>query len=198
VNKRIYKIVLFLEKYVIYVALKVLQFTVTYDVKGLGKPYPRGIYVFWHRDIIPMLINRRHEDVVVIVSPSKDGDYAAEPAKLFGYIPVRGSTSRQGTSALKEMIKLSDNHSLAITPDGPKGPARKLKEGALQLAYLTKLPIYAIRVSISKEVIINSWDKFRIPLPCAKIEINYSEAFWVKTKEDFDVRKIEIEKFMNF
>ena len=191
-----FRVVLFLEKYVAYVVLKILQLTVKYEVKGLRKPYPRAIYVFWHRNIIPLLINRRHENVVVIVSSSRDGDYIAEPAKLFGYITARGSTSRQGSSALKEMVKLSANHSLAITPDGPKGPARVLKEGTLQLAYLTKLPIHAVRVSVSKKIIANSWDKFIIPLPFAKIEVTYSEPFWVKTKEDFETKKREIEEHL--
>ena len=176
--------------------LSVLHLTLSYKIKGLSKPYPRAVYVFWHRNILPLLLNRRNEQAVVIISSSKDGDYIAEPAKLFGYLTARGSSTRQGSNALKEMIKLSQNHSLALTPDGPKGPARQLKEGALQLAYLTKLPLYAVRVNVSKAWVFNSWDRFIFPKPFARIGVEYSEPYLVNNKEDFMELKERIEKFL--
>lgn len=191
------KILLFLEKYFAYALLNLLEVTLKYEVKGLSKPYPRAVYVFWHRNILPLLINRKNEQSVVIISSSRDGDYIAEPAKLFGYIPVRGSSTRQGGSALREMIKLSASHSLALTPDGPKGPAQQLKEGALQLAYLTKKPIYAVRVNVSSAWVFNSWDKFIFPKPFARIFVEYSKPFFINCKEEFAMQKTEIEKFLN-
>ena len=191
------KIFLFIEKIFAYIILSLLRMTLRYSVAGLSKPYPMGIYVFWHRNIIPMLLNRRNENVVIIISSSKDGDYITEPAKLFGYITVRGSSTRQGSSALKEMIKLSKQHILAITPDGPKGPAQKLKDGALQLSYLTKLPIYAIKVNVLSAWIFKSWDRFILPKPFAKITVLYSDPFYITSKEEFVAKRDEIEMWMN-
>jgi hypothetical protein len=171
--------------------------TLKYEIIGEKQPHQNIIYVFWHRNILPLLINRRNEGVVVIISSSKDGDFIAEPAKLFGYKTVRGSSTRGGSNALKEMIKLSKNHSFALTPDGPKGPAQKLKEGALQLAYLTKLPIVAVRVKVSNAWIFNSWDRFIFPKPFSKISIEYSEPLYINTKEIFDEIKNEIEMWLN-
>jgi len=170
--------------------------TYSYKISGLKKPYPKYIYVFWHRNILPLLLNRKNEKVVVLVSQSKDGDYIAEPCKLFGFLTARGSSTRHGASALKELIKLSKNHSIAITPDGPKGPKGVIKEGVLQLSYLTKIPICAVKVKVSSAWIFNSWDNFIFPKPFAKIEILYSAQMSISSKEDYLLYKNKIEEFM--
>jgi len=133
---------------------------------------------------------------VIIISSSRDGDYIAEPAKLLGYKVARGSSTRGGNKALKEMVSLAKNHSFGITPDGPKGPPFVVKEGALVLAYLTGLPIYALQVSVSKAYVFKSWDGFVLPLPFARISVIYSEAIYVRSKEVFSEIKGEIEEFM--
>jgi hypothetical protein len=196
-KKILAKIVLFLEKYVAFVLLHILNWTLRYDVTGnAGKPLPIGIYCFWHRYIIPQLLYNRHEGIGVLISASRDGDYIAEPAKLFGYVAIRGSSNKQGTAALKEMIRLSKHHALAITPDGPKGPVYQVKEGVLQLAYLTKLPIYACNVYVSKTWTFKSWDRFIYPKPFAHVQIRFSEPIYVHHKEDFEPVKEILEIFM--
>jgi len=192
-----HKILLFLERQIAFVVINLLFKTIRYTKIGLKKPYPKAIYAFWHKDIMPLMINRKNEKIVILISPSKDGDFIAAPAIRLGYIAVRGSSSRKGTVALKEMVRLSADHSLAITPDGPKGPAQVLKDGVLQLSYLTKLPIIATRTKISAAWVFNSWDRFYFPLPFAKAKIEYSKPYYVHSKDDFLDRKREIEKFMN-
>ncbi|MCL2064581.1 MAG: lysophospholipid acyltransferase family protein [Candidatus Cloacimonetes bacterium] len=192
-----HQFLLFIERQLSYVFLNVLYHTMRYTITGLKKPYPHAIYAFWHRDIMPLMINRKNEKVAIMISPSRDGNYMAAPAIKFGFIAVRGSSSRKGMSALKEMIKLSKNHSLAITPDGPKGPAQILKEGVLQLAYLTKLPIIATRTHVSDAWVFNSWDRFYCPYPFSRIKIEYSKPFYISSKENFEEYKKEIESFMN-
>ncbi|MCL1826418.1 MAG: lysophospholipid acyltransferase family protein [Candidatus Cloacimonetes bacterium] len=192
-----HKIILFLEKWIAFFVLNLLGFTFSYKVHGLKKPYPHCIYIFWHRNILPLLLNRKNEGVVVLISRSKDGDYIAEPCKAFGFQTARGSSSRKGTAALKEMISLSKNHSIAITPDGPKGPAGQIKEGALQLAYLTQLPICAVKVSVSTSWAVNSWDRFIIPKPFAKIDIFYSEPMMISSKADIEVHQKSLQEYMN-
>ena len=192
-----HKILLFLERQFAFVIINLLYLTLRYKKTGLKKPYPRAIYAFWHKDILPLMINRKHEKIVILISPSKDGDFIAAPAIKFGYIAVRGSSSRKGSEALKAMVKLSAKHSLAITPDGPKGPAQILKEGVLQLAYLTKLPIIATRTKVSSAWVFNSWDKFYFPYPFAKVKIEYGKPIYVSSKDEFEEKKRELEEFMN-
>jgi len=191
-----YKLTLFFEKYLAFLLLHLLRVTYQYKITGLQRPYPHAIYAFWHRYIVPIVISRRNENAVIVISSSKDGDYIAEPAKLLGYQPVRGSSTRKGTSALKQMIALASQYTIGITPDGPKGPAHVVKEGVLQLAYLTKLPLYAISVSVSKAWVFNSWDRFVLPKPFAKINVHYSEPIYITQKEDFEEKKSELTQQM--
>ena len=195
-KKILYKITLFLEKYFAFIILNILYITFSYKIIGLSKPYPKYIYIFWHRNIIPLLLNRKYENVVVLISSSKDGDYIAEPTKLFGFKTARGSSSRKGIAAFKELVRLSKNHTIAITPDGPRGPRGKVKDGALQLSYLTKIPLCAVKVKVSSAWVFNSWDRFVLPKPFAKIEVEYSEPIYVASKEDFELYKEQIEGFM--
>jgi len=182
-----YKFTLFLEKYLATALLHLLRLTYRYEVIGLSKPFPRGIYVFWHRYILPIVIHRRNENAVIMISSSHDGDYIAEPAKLLGYHTVRGSSTRGGNTALKQMLKLANDHTIGLTPDGPKGPAGVFKEGALVLAYLSGLPIYPMRVSVSRAYIFKSWDRFVLPLPFTKIRVEYGEAVHVKSRDEFEL-----------
>jgi len=188
-----YRVILFFEKYFAYCLLHLLRLTYKYEIIGQQRPHPHGIYAFWHRNIISILLSRRNENNVIVISSSKDGDYIAEPAKLFGYQTVRGSSTRKGASALKQMVALASKYTIGITPDGPKGPVFELKEGVLQLAYLTKLPIYAINVSVSRAWVFNSWDRFMLPKPFAKIKLQYAEAVYVRGKEEFAQKKAELE-----
>jgi lysophospholipid acyltransferase (LPLAT)-like uncharacterized protein len=195
-RKMFHKLLLFLSRYIAYIIFSVISWTFRYKLSGFLKPHPRAVYVFWHRNIIPLLLLHKNEQIVILISKSKDGDFIAEPTKAFGYIPIRGSSSKDGSKALKEMIKLSKKHFLAITPDGPKGPAQHFKEGALQLAYLTKLPMIAGNVKVSKAIIFKSWDRFILPLPFAKISVTYSPPINIVDKSKFDEYKGYFEGFL--
>jgi lysophospholipid acyltransferase (LPLAT)-like uncharacterized protein len=131
------KILFFLEKYLVAVFALILGSTFRFNIKS---GYPKGnvIYAFWHRNMIPLLFLRKFEKIVILISTSKDGELIAGPAHVLGFLTARGSSRRDGSRAFKNLIKLSKEHSIAITPDGPKGPGEKIKEGLLRLAYITK------------------------------------------------------------
>ena len=152
--------------------------------------------MFWHRNLLMMTLQRVYHGAAVMVSSSKDGELIAGPLWELGYIPVRGSSSFKGSSAMKEMIKISQKISLAITPDGPKGPCYTFHPGLFQIAYLAKIPIVAVAVNADKEWQFNSWDRFRFPKPFAKLTMIYSDPIWVKSKEDFATAEREIRDFL--
>ena len=174
---------LFLEKYLAVLFVYILGISYKYRTQNEVLE-ERVIYAFWHRNQLPLLFLRKNEGITILISTSKDGDLIANPAKLLGYKTARGSSSKFAKSALKKLIRLSKKHSIAITPDGPKGPNMKLKKGALSLAYLTRIPLVPVKVDISSEWTINSWDKFRIPKPFATINIKYGDKIFIKTKQD--------------
>jgi lysophospholipid acyltransferase (LPLAT)-like uncharacterized protein len=143
-----------------------------------------------------MTLQRIYHGAAVMVSSSKDGELIAGPLSELGYVPVRGSSSFMGSSAMREMIKISQKISLAITPDGPKGPCYTFHPGLFQIAYLAKIPIVAVAVNADKEWLFNSWDKFRFPKPFAKLTIIYSDPIQVNSKENFVTVEKEIRDFL--
>ena len=145
------------------------------DHSGLFNEIPRGpvIFVFWHNRILlmPYLFSkhwkiRSHQRTAVLVSASKDGEKLANVLKKFNLLCVRGSTSRGGKRALRELARLVTNgYDVGITPDGPRGPRYQVQHGAISLAQLTQAPIIPISYTLSKKITLNSWDHFMIPIP---------------------------------
>ena len=149
-------------------------------------PFPteKAIFAFWHRNILPLMYFHRNKNYVVIISKSQDGDLIADVCEKLGYLTARGSTSRGGSSALRNMIAQSRKYSLVFTPDGPKGPACKIKEGMVYLAKLTGLPIVLISARVGHEIVFNSWDRFRLPLPFSRIEVIYDTPQYIAKDAD--------------
>ena len=187
------KTIFFLEKYL--AAGFVLLLGATYKYRLIGKkPEGNVIFAFWHRDILPLFYLHRFSKSVVLISSSKDGEFIAGPAEVLGYQTARGSSTRGGSSALKKMIKLSKNHTVAITPDGPKGPIYEVKEGVIHLALITKKPLVPVTVRVNREKVLNSWDKFRIPKLFSKIEVTYGDPIFVQSKDEIDRKRIQLQE----
>ena len=141
---------IFIAKYLIKYFVLVLGRSINYRLHT-QPPENHCIYVFWHRNIIPLMYLHRRQEIAIIVSPSKDGELIAAPAELLGYTAIRGSSSRGGTAALLKSVKLAEGHTIAITPDGPRGPREQLKKSVLFLAYHTGLPIVPVAVNVNIE-----------------------------------------------
>src|SRR5690606_34860752 len=94
--------------------------------------------------------------------------------------PVRGSSSRRGRQALLEAARLIDKgHDIAITPDGPRGPAYRVQPGGLALAQLTGRSIVPTAVTSGSKTELKSWDRFQIPWPGSRCEVRFGEAIRV-------------------
>src|SRR5688500_3098880 len=109
------------------------------------------IYTLWHGRLLPLTFFHRNQNIATLISQSSDGEYIARVVERWGYTALRGSSSRGGSGALREMVKVArSGRSLAITPDGPRGPRQKLKPGVLTLAQLTGLPIVPMSASATR------------------------------------------------
>ncbi|HOU25663.1 MAG TPA: lysophospholipid acyltransferase family protein [Candidatus Cloacimonas sp.] len=191
------KIFYYLERKLGALLLRLLRKTLKFEVINQEtSDRIRCIYMFWHRNLLLMTLQRIDQGAAVMVSSSKDGELIAGPLSELGYIPVRGSSSRKGSMAMREMIRMSKTISLAITPDGPKGPCYTFHPGLFQIAYLAKIPIVAVAVNANKEWLFNSWDKFRFPKPFAKLTMIYSDPIWVNNKEDIAIVEETIRSFL--
>jgi len=191
------KIFYYLERKLGALLLRLLRKTLKFEVINQEtSDRIRCIYMFWHRNLLLMTLQRIDQGAAVMVSSSKDGEMIAGPLSELGYIPVRGSSSRKGSMAMREMIRMSKTISLAITPDGPKGPCYTFHPGLFQIAYLAKIPIVAVAVNAEKEWLFKSWDRFRFPKPFSKITMIYSDPIPVQSKEDFSNAEKEIRDFL--
>jgi lysophospholipid acyltransferase (LPLAT)-like uncharacterized protein len=134
------------------------------------------LLAFWHGRLLPLAYVHRDEGINVLVSTHQDGEYIARVIQGLGCGTSRGSSTRGGTRALRELIEAgSERHDLAITPDGPRGPREKVQPGVVYLAMRLGLPIVPIGVSTRPSVRARSWDRFMIPLPFARCTIVYGE-----------------------
>lgn len=113
---------------------------------------PQYIMAFWHAHILPLLDSRYRRPISVMISQSKDGEYIARVAASYGIDTARGSSTRGGGAALREMLRdVRAGKNVAFTPDGPKGPARVAKEGMIYAAQASGLPIVPVIVGAKKK-----------------------------------------------
>jgi lysophospholipid acyltransferase (LPLAT)-like uncharacterized protein len=146
------------------------------------------IYCIWHNRLTLALasydryVRSKWPDsgVAAMISASRDGGLVANVVERFGIQSIRGSTSRRGPQALLEATTLMErNFSIAITPDGPRGPVYRVQEGIIQLAKLTGRPILPTSNYARWKFRFNSWDRFQIPLPFAFCELRHGAPLWV-------------------
>ena len=136
------------------------------------KPF---IFAFWHGQMLPLLWLHRDEDVRIVISSHRDGEIIARIAERFGYGSIRGSSSRGAARALLGIVReLEDGKEIAITPDGPRGPAKKFASGGLVAAQRVGVPIVGIAVAARRAWRLKSWDRFMIPKPFSRINVVYT------------------------
>jgi len=168
-------------------------------------PYPL-IGVFWHNRIlaVPFFYQRfcPERRGYCLTSPSKDGAIIAAVMAHFNVGNVRGSSSRRGAPAVREMeVVLAQGGDIAITPDGPRGPKYRLHPGAIKLAQITGVPIIPMHIAYSSYWEIKSWDAFRIPKPFARITVVCAQPFVIPRDMDsaeFEVVREKLEAVLNF
>ena len=113
---------------------------------------PQYILAFWHAHLLLMLHSRYRKPSSVMISQSKDGEYIARVFDWYGVDSARGSTTRGGSGALRELIRdARAGKNIVFTPDGPKGPARIAQPGVISAAQATGLPIVPIAFAAKKK-----------------------------------------------
>lgn len=143
------------------------------------------VFVLWHSRILPLLYRHRHEDIVLLISRHRDGEYLADLARAWGYRFVRGSSQRGGEVGLLGIVRaLQGGAVVAVTPDGPRGPAEAVKPGAIAAAQHAAVPLLPIGARVSRAWWIQSWDRFCIPKPFARIDVVYGPAITVGVGKD--------------
>jgi lysophospholipid acyltransferase (LPLAT)-like uncharacterized protein len=143
--------------------------------RASGRPV---VYILWHSRILPLLYHRRDERMALLISRHRDGGYLAELSERWGYQVVRGSSQRGGEVGLLGLVRcLRGGAEVALTPDGPRGPAERMKPGALAAAQHANALVIAAGARASAAWWIESWDRFCLPKPFATVDIAYGAPF---------------------
>jgi lysophospholipid acyltransferase (LPLAT)-like uncharacterized protein len=166
------------------------------------------IYCIWHNHLLlavasydDHVLKKWHEKgLVTMVSASGDGAFLAGVLARFGIQSIRGSTSRRGPQALLEATRwLRKGYSVAITPDGPRGPSHIIQDGIIYLAQVSGRPIVPISNFTRWKIRLPSWDRFQLPLPFARCELYDNDPIWVPrdaTEADRERLRSKLEESM--
>lgn len=162
------------------------------------------ILCFWHNRILGITIaflrlypTMQRKGVTVLTSPSKDGEILAQIMAGFHMGAIRGSSSRRGSQAMRELVRAVEKGAdIAVTPDGPRGPCYKLGPGVVFLAQTTGTRILPVHAEFSRCIRLKSWDRFIIPLPFSTISVKVGEPISVPaelTPEEFEKVRLDLE-----
>lgn len=138
------------------------------------------IYVFWHEYLLLPVGFFGHCRMVSLTSQHRDAEIVTHLAEFMGFRIFRGSRSRGGTEALRQMLAAAkDGYHLAIMPDGPKGPRRKMSLGTIFLASRLGIPLIPIGIGMDRPWRFASWDRFAIPRPFSRVRVLGKEKIWI-------------------
>lgn len=136
----------------------------------------RVIYAFWHAQMLPLIYEHRGQSVCAMVSRSRDGELIARVIERIGYVTARGSSTRGGSEAALAILEWGRNgHSLTLSPDGPRGPARVMKPGLAWIAARSGMRVVPVASASRPTWFLRSWDRYRVPRPFARVWIAYGE-----------------------
>lgn len=173
------------------------------DLAISGRPM---LYTTWHCHLVfPLFYGRNYYDhlppLVVMASPSRDGEFIAEVARGLGFLVCFGSRRKGGVQALQKMSAyFHQGHSGGLIADGSRGPARVAQKGVIFLAREAQVPIIPLAVAARRKITFNTWDRFELPLPFSPLALLVGEPLWVRPEErgpDLERRRLELEARLN-
>jgi len=161
----------------------------------------RVIVAFWHNRILMMPIAGRGQRICIMNSQHRDGEVATRAAARWGIDSVRGSATRGGAGGFLKLVRAyRRGYSLAVVPDGPRGPRCKAKLGVIHLAKATGATIFPVSYAASRAKQLRSWDRLVIPLPFARVVVAIGDPLSVPQDSDteqIEERRLALEQRLN-
>ncbi|UCD70708.1 MAG: lysophospholipid acyltransferase family protein [Syntrophobacterales bacterium] len=187
-----------------YCVVKLLSWTMKIEVingqvqderRRSGEP---SIGAFWHGRLLMMPAGYRGKRMTILISRHRDGELISRTVKYFRFKSIRGSTTRGGLSAMREMMKASkEGYDIAITPDGPRGPRYRVQNGIIELARRMGIPIIPVTFNASRKKVFRSWDRFLLPYPFSRGVFIWGEPLLVPRQMDghtFEQKRLLLER----
>ncbi len=161
-----------------------------------------AVYATWHQRMFYFFRDYGNKHIVMMISKSKDGDYANEVALSLGFLSVRGSRLSEGRKAMHQLIHMlkQGGFTAGMMADGPIGPPRVLKMGAVKIARETGKPVIPMMYGARRKIILKSWDRYILPVPFTDIVVYHGSPVFVPhdaSEEECERIRREVECTMN-
>ncbi len=172
------------------------------EIEALRREQGGVILVTWHGQSLVPVLRCRGRGYIGLVSLSRDGDLLAEFFRQMGWRTIRGSTGRGGARAAKMAVGAltaapagsGDGATLAVTPDGPRGPARRVQPGAVFLAMKSGRPLVPVGIGVDRAWAVRSWDHYLVPKPFSRVVWLYGEPIFVGPEADIPSVCLQVEE----
>jgi lysophospholipid acyltransferase (LPLAT)-like uncharacterized protein len=159
------------------------------------------IVSFWHAGMLPATYVCRNLGVRVMSSNSYDGEYMGRIIRRFGFVAVKGSSTRNAVRALLGLRRaLDEGWTVAFTLDGPRGPRYKVKPGPVALARSSGVPLSMFHVAVDRAWVLNTWDRLIIPKPFSRVLLRFGKLISVPadaSDEDLDRYQQELQQSLD-
>jgi len=160
-----------------------------------------AIFLFWHEYIPFLFYLRGNCQISMLLSRHQDAEWLSQAARHMGFSTVRGSTNRGGAQALRQLQQQTQGKlNLAITPDGPRGPRRRLAPGAIFLSSKLQIPLIAVGLGYDSLRRLSTWDQFAVPRLCSRARAIASPAIQIPPdleRGEIETYREQVEQVMN-
>ncbi len=183
----------------IFLIVRLLGITWRYRIEGLERSegIRARIVCGWHGRSLPYAYRFRGQGVLVIISLSRDGEMQANVFGRLGYRIIRGSTRRGGIRAAIEAVRaLREGGTMALTPDGPRGPSGVVQGGAMLMAQRSGAALVPVGISARPRRLFGSWDRYMVPAPFAHIRMVFGDPIFVPaeaSEEEVERLRLQLE-----
>jgi len=175
--------------------------TVVLDPAGdRYKDKPPKLFLFWHEMMLLPAFLFAHTRTSVLISQHRDGELIAQIIRLMGGHAIRGSTNRDGMSALRQMMRRGKVSHVAITPDGPRGPRRFVHLGSIFLASRAQLQIVPCGFAYGDNWRARSWDRLALPIPGQTARSVFGEPIAIPAdldREGLETYRVQVQQAMD-
>ncbi len=159
----------------------------------------RFIYAFWHEAMLVPAYQYGGTPTKVLISQHSDGELISQVCRFLRFDTVRGSTTRGGVRAIREILDLKGRYNIAVTPDGPRGPRRRVQPGLVYLAARSGMGIVPVGFACHRCWRLPSWDRFAVPWPFSPAVGIFGKPLWVPAgsgRDDLEVHRQAFEQAM--
>jgi len=180
---------------ILYMLVRAICSTLRFEMRNLPSDSSKLIFCGWHGRSFAFSDYFRHRGWYVIISHSSDGEMQNRVFSRLGYRVIRGSTGRGGVRAAVEAIRaLGEGGTMAMTPDGPRGPSGVVQGGVMLMARKSGAGLIPVGIAARPRAVFKSWDKYIVPLPFAKCLMIFGDPIFVPPKAtDDEVEQVRLQ-----